>query len=207
LSAPPRSFVVSINGPSGAGKSTLAANVAARLGDAVQLNADDYDADWRHPDDVGRWIAEGADPDAFAWPTFAAHLRALRAGQAVTRPDGALLSPARVIVTEQPFGRALTELHGLIDLVVWLGVPPDIALARRMHRTVGYALRDGGDPAGILARMDWYLNLYLHHGLPDLYRAAESHVRRDCDVVLDGMQEPDALADRLVEAIAHRAAP
>jgi uridine kinase len=200
----PDSLVVVISGPSGAGKSTLAAKTAALLGDAVRLNADDYDADWRHPDDLARWIAEGADPNAFAWPTFSEHLRALRAGQAVTRPDGVRLAPARVILAEEAFGRARAEIADCVDVVVWLALPLEVALARRVRRTVGYVLRDGADAMTYLRRMDWYLDFYLDRGVREVYQAIEARVRQDCDLVLDAMQSPDALAAQLKAALCGR---
>jgi hypothetical protein len=47
--------------------------------------------------------------------------------------------------------------------------------------------------------------MYVNGGFRDAYRAVGERVRADCDLVLDGTRDPDALAEQLAEAIARRA--
>src|SRR4051812_8185094 len=98
-------FVLAIGGTSGAGKSTLGANLVARLGNAIALYFDDYEASSTYPD-ITKWLADGGDPNQFQTPQLGADLRGLRAGAAIALPhNGQVVQPARVIVLEEPFGR------------------------------------------------------------------------------------------------------
>src|SRR5215208_591824 len=56
---PDRCFVVAVSGPSGAGKSTAIRNLVERLGDAVALYLDDYEASSIYPN-IEQWLADGA---------------------------------------------------------------------------------------------------------------------------------------------------
>jgi uridine kinase len=88
-------FVIAVSGPSGAGKSTAIRNVVGRLGDAMALYFDDYEASSIYPN-MTQWLANGADPDDFKAPQLSADLGALRAGAAITLPhNGQIAQPAR----------------------------------------------------------------------------------------------------------------
>src|SRR5438105_4636463 len=82
---PSTCFVIAISGTSGAGKSTAVRNLVARLGDAIALHFDDYEASSIYPD-ITQWLADGADPNQFQTPQLSADLRALSAGEAITLP-------------------------------------------------------------------------------------------------------------------------
>jgi uridine kinase len=59
---PDACFVIAVSGPPGAGKSTTIRKLVARLGDAVALYFDDYEASSIYPD-MAPWLATGADPN------------------------------------------------------------------------------------------------------------------------------------------------
>jgi uridine kinase len=135
-------FVIALSGPSGAGKSTVVRNLVARLGDAMALYLDDYEASSTYPA-MERWLADGADPNQFQTPQLSADLRALRDGQAIRLPhNGQVAQPARVIVLEEPFGRERAEVAGLIDFVICVDLPLEIALARKMLRMLNFFLAE-----------------------------------------------------------------
>src|SRR5215212_4228918 len=99
---PDTCFVIAVSGPSGAGKSTAVRNLVGRLGDAMALYFDDYEASSIYPD-MTQWLANGANPDDFKAPQLSADLRALRAGAAITLPHNSqIIQPARLIVLEEP---------------------------------------------------------------------------------------------------------
>jgi hypothetical protein len=131
----PYAKVIGIAGPPGAGKSTLADALVRALGDAVRVSMDDYQRFTEMPiDAVARWLERGADHDELAVPLLAEHLARLRAGEPVAHPvTGRVVAPRRHVVFETHFGRAHAATGSMIDLLVWIDTPPDIALARNLR--------------------------------------------------------------------------
>jgi uridine kinase len=194
--------VIAIGGPSGAGKSTAVRGLVERLGDATALFFDDYEASSTYPD-LAQWLSDGGDPNQFQAPRLSADLRALRAGAAITHPEsGEVIQPARLIVLEEPFGRERDEVAGLIDLVVCIDLPLEIALARKLHRMLGFFLAEQTADA-FAKHLQFFLPWYIESGA-ELYRLVQRRVLRRCDVVADGMLPPDALANSIANAISGR---
>jgi uridine kinase len=195
-------FVIAVSGPSGAGKSTTIHNLVARLGDAAALFFDDYEASSTYPD-ITQWLNDGADPNQFQTPQLSADLRALRAGKAISLPhSGQLVQPARMIVLEEPFGRERAEMAGLIDIVVCIDLPLEIALARKLLRMLGFFLAEQTADA-YAQHLQFFLPWYLESGR-ELYHQAQQRVLRNCDIVADGMLPPEALAHSIAATISNR---
>ncbi len=200
-----RPFVVAIGGPSGSGKTALVRRVAALLGDATTLFFDDYASVSTYPTDIGAWVRDGADPDAWKTPRFAGDLTALRRGRPISPPDGgARRASARHIVVEEPFGRARREMREAIDLVAMIDLPLEVALARRIRRNIRPALDDGADGAACLQDLGRFLDAYLDHQMREGYLAAHRVALASCDVTLDGLRPIEELAERVVRAVRAR---
>jgi hypothetical protein len=130
-------------------------------------------------------------------------LRALRNGTAITLPhNGALVRPAPVILLEEPFGRERAEMEGLIDMVVCIDLPLEIALARKLKRMLDFYLAERSADA-FAQQMQFFLPWYIDSGRA-LYGAVQQRVLQRCDLVVDGLLPPDALADRIAGAISRR---
>jgi uridine kinase len=199
---PDACFVIAVSGPSGAGKSTTIRNLVARLGDATALYFDDYEASSIYPN-MTQWLANGADPNQFQTPQLSADLRALRSGATITLlHNGQVVQPARVIVVEEPFGRERAEMADLIDFIVCIDLPLEIALARRLLRMLGFFLAEQ-TPEAFAKQLQFFLPWYIESGR-DLYRAMQQLVLQNCDIIVDGMLPPDALAQVIEEAIQDR---
>lgn len=185
--------VIAISGPAGAGKSTLVQSVAIQLKEAATLFYDDYSdiAEW-HPN-VLDWIAEGMDPDAWVHvPQLTTDLESLRNGRAVRNPrTGETISSARYIVMEEPWGRDRTAIGGLIDFVAQINIPLDISLCRRLLRD-----KDNYDVMKFVAAYEQY-------GLHSFY-TRQLKVADSADVVLDGLQPADDLANTIVTLVRTR---
>jgi uridine kinase len=198
-----RSYVVAVTGTPGGGKSTLTRRLAARLGDAVALHFDRYEGepDNTGPRDLQEWLADDGHPDAWQRPRFAADLRRLRRGEAIADPrDGTPRGPAAWVVVDEPFGRAWTPIRPLLDVVVCLDVPLEIALARRVLRTANAVTDSARFHADIKRGMTHYLD-----GGRDSYARVLALVRAEAEVVLDGTLGPEQLAAAALQAIrAHR---
>ena len=200
-------YVIAISGASGTGKSTLVKALVQILGDAVPLYFDDYNphtvATSHYPIDLVKWVADGADPNAWETPQLALDLRSLRRGEPIKLPGkGEVLLPKRVLVLEEPFGRERTVMKDVIDFVIAIDAPLEIALARRLLRIAERP--DFLDHLEEQSRaMLSYVRDYLHIGR-ELYIAINEQVRKHCDLVLDGMKPIDALADTTTEWLRNR---
>lgn len=110
-----------------------------------------------------------------------------------------MLAPKRFIVLEEPFGRERTAMKGIIDFVVAIDVPLEIALARRLLRTAEWpGFLD--HPRELAEAMHSYVQSYLHIGR-ELYIAINEQARKGCDLILDGMQPIDMLVHTTTEWI------
>lgn len=191
--------VVAVTGTPGGGKSTLTRNLVAGLGDAVALHFDRYEGqpDNTGPRDVQTWLRSDAHPDAWQRPRFVADLERLRAGVAIIDPrDGTPKESAAWIVVDEPFGRVWSPIRGLVDFVVCIDLPLELALARRVLRTV-QAITDGEQLRSDLRRgMTHYLN-----GGRESYARVLALVRTEAELILDGTKGPEQLADEALSAI------
>jgi uridine kinase len=181
--------VVAVAGPAGGGKTSLVEGLVARLGDACAIHMDSYERMTREPiARVARWAERGADFDELEVPLLGDHLRRLKAGEAIVGPaGGATITPRKYIVFETQFGRAHRATGGLIDLLIWIDTPLDVALARRVRTLCAETLR-ADSPGAARERLAWieqYLGSYLDVVRRLLLLQAE-RVRPQADVVLDG---------------------
>ena len=104
-----------------------------------------------------------------------------------------ILHPASFILLEEPFGREREALKPLIDDVILLETPLEIALARRLLEVPEIAYFAKNPDEGYQTMLA-YLRSYLHRSVRDMYIALIEQVRRHCDLVLDGTKPIDELA-------------
>lgn len=176
--------ILAVSGSSGAGKTQLVEALARARPDALLLHFDDYVSLGNDVAEIKAWLAAGADPDAIRSPRLA--------------EDLAGLARERLVILEEPFGKARQEIAGFVTHAVHIDVPPEIALARRMLR----AIRDEfapGDPA-LVASLEGQLAVFLAIGR-EAYAAADRAARSCADLIVDGLQPVGALAAEILDAI------
>jgi len=128
------SYVIAVAAPPGGGKTALVRALAARLGDATAIHFDAYEMATERPvAEIVQDLRAGVAFDDFANPQLAIDLAALKNGEAITPPDEGRIEPAKYILFEMPMGRAHGPTAGLIDLLLWIDIPFDIALARKLR--------------------------------------------------------------------------
>lgn len=175
--------VIAIAAPIGGGKSALAAALREALPGSAALHFDDHETATRQPAaQLAEWLASGADFSRLEAPGLAERLAALQA------------IGASCVVFEMPLGRAWPATATAIDLLVWIDVPLDIALARRMLDVLGHP---GPDATGWLRE---YLPVYIDtlHGV---LQAQARVVRPQADLVLDGQQAIPAMVAQVLAAL------
>lgn len=195
-------LIITITGHSGAGKSTLIAELVRRLDDVTSLSLDDYQATSTYPP-VRQWLDEGADPNQFVTPDFVTDVRRLVNGESILHPvTKARIQPARYLVLEEHFGRGRGALRDLIDFVILIEVPLEIAQARKLLRKNDF-LPWEDDSEVFIKNLQEQLHWYLRVGR-DFYVAVDEIVRKDCDLIVDGSRPASQVADEVVNAILKR---
>jgi uridine kinase len=225
-------LVIAISSISGGGKSALARNLVPPLGDAVTLHFDDYTSTYypnsSHPRDFRRWLEEGADLNAWKTPQLVEDVRTLREGKSIVIPaqkavpgpvrqarrllkrpaplvfprKEQIIHPASFILLEEPFGREREALKPLIDYVILIDTPLEIALARRLLEVTEIPYFAKNPDEGYQTMLA-YLHSYLHRSLRDVYIALLEQVRQHCDLLLDGTRPVEELAREACEYL-HR---
>ena len=194
-----RIFVIAITGHSGAGKSTLIKELVEMLGDAISLSLDEYEASSIYPPTV-QWLKEGADPNQFQSPQLVADIQKLKNGETIVHPETrAEIKPARFLILEEPFGRGCDALRELIDFVVLVDIPLEIAHARKILRK-GEFMPWEADPETFIKNLREHLNWYIRTGR-DFYIAVNNRVRENCDLIVDGMLSPEKIAGEIISAL------
>ncbi|MES2533125.1 MAG: hypothetical protein V4636_18935 [Pseudomonadota bacterium] len=186
--------------PIGGGKSALVDGLAAALGGAPTLRFDDHENATRQSvDALGAWLAAGADFDQLQAPGLVDALHALQARQALRSHD-----KSTSIVFEMPLGRAWKATAADIDLLVWVDVPLDIALARRLRDICAGLLRR--DPADMRNGVAWLHDYLSHYGsvLHGVLQAQQRTVRPQADLVLDGRHDVGTLVAQVMAFMAQR---
>jgi len=153
----PSTLLIGIAGGTGSGKTTLAKRIAVALPNHVTLlEQDSYYRDRSHLAPAERVDVNYDEPAALENDLLAAHLRALRAGQAVESPqyDFAThtrrtttrrLEPSPVVVVEGILLFAVREIREAFDLRIFVDTDDDIRLMRRIRRDIVDRGRDIGD--------------------------------------------------------------
>ena len=192
-------FIVGISSPSGGGKTAIAKKTSELLEDSVAIHFDDYDFDTVHPESIHVWLERGADFNDWKTPRLRNDLGRLKAGESIVSPvDGKIVQHQRYVVFDSPLGYAHAETAGLIDFMVFIDTPLDVAMARRMLRTFTPARPVHADHA--IASVKAELTAYLEYGRR-AYLELDRQVKGQCDLVLDGCSSVDDLARQIVDAI------
>jgi uridine kinase len=197
--------VIAVSSVSGGGKSTVVRKLVDLLDDAVAIHFDDYETPETYPQNPAVLLERGTDFNVIKSPLLAQHLQALRRGEAVVSPAaGGVVAPARYIVYAGPLGRAQHETGQYIDYLVFIDTPLDVGLARRLSRTVvnydveNMSREELQRALASLGRWAEDYCLWMRRG----YMLQRELVRPGSDLILDGEQPAEALAQAIVQALA-----
>lgn len=192
--------IVAVAGPVGGGKSTLVEGLAGAFDDSCSLHFDHYEALTETPVDC---LTEEAVFERYRLPRLVADLQQLRRGEAVTPPgsDG-VVGPAGYIFVELPLGRRLQEAAPLIDLLLWIDLPLDVALARKV-RAFCRQIGDNKEASAFVQWLSGYLDSYLT-ATRRLLVAQRQRVAADADATLDGTVSVDRLLEAALRVVTGR---
>jgi uridine kinase len=197
-------YAIAVAGPIGAGKSSLVRGIVNQLHDSSTLIFDHYESITRKaPHELVQWINEGADFDKFSIPGLAGDLEKLKRGESVTDPVTAeIIESRKYIVFEMPFGRAHAETAQFIDLLIWIDLPLDVALARKLREHTGMFI-ENFQPERHQERLSWlqgYLDnytLFVH----DILLIQLERVRPAAEFLLDGTESIEVMSSKAAKFI------
>ena len=195
-------FVIAITGHSGAGKSTLITNLVSRLGNANALSLDAYRSSSIYPA-ADKWIEDGADPNEFKIPRFDEDVRALKNGKPIRDAENEIeIKPEPFLILEEHFGRGRAALRDLIDFVVYIDTPLEVAYIRKLARKNAFLPWEDNPElfiTNLRDNMEWYQRVGRR-----FYLAVSERVREDCDLIVDGLLTTEQIADKIIEAIGRK---
>jgi uridine kinase len=200
-------YVIAVAAPIGGGKTAVAEAIAAQLPDAAMLSFDRYETATGQPvQNLRQWLARGADFDEFVVPPLREDLERLKRGETICDPvTKASIAAGKYIVFENPLGREAKSLAALVDFLIWVEVPQEIALARKLKELVGGFLRQRRPEqhAQSLAWLEQYLENYLAI-VRDVLQIQEKRVAAQADLVVQGMRSLEEIAREVADEIRRR---
>ena len=192
-------FAIAIAGHSGAGKSTVIEALVSRLGNANSLSLDAYESSSTYPP-AAKWIKDGADPNEFQTPQFDADVLALKSGKSIIHPEtGREIRPDCFLILEEPFGRGRDPLQNLIDFVVYIDTPLEVAYARKLLRKSDF-LPWEDNPSVFITNLRENLLWYLRVGR-SFYSAVSSRVEKNCELIVDGTLSTEVIVEEIFKAV------
>lgn len=183
-------FVISISGLSGSGKTAVTNALRARLANSAIISFDDYGESVYLDRDINEWSADSSDDEWHTEPIAADVERLLN-------------EPLDYIILDYPFGYGNRLVGQYINLAVFIDVPLDVALARRIIRD--YTSREENTNVAdveevSLAGLDKELRFYLSRSRSTYARMPEMQ-KPTSDLVVDGTKTPEEIAYKIIEHI------
>jgi uridine kinase len=159
------------------------------MGETHTLCFDDYESATRKSAaEMDLWLSAGADFNALDAPGLADDLATLRGGGTMVNPiTGNHQCCIRDVLFEMPLGRAWAATASSIDVLVWVDVPLDVALARRVGELALNLQQQ--HPAQAQAGLAW-LQDYMVTYVKTIHSVLETQrrvVRPGADLVVNGL--------------------
>lgn len=157
--------VIAVSGASGAGKTTIVKQLANEF-NCPFLLFDDHTDKNTYPQDMKKWLKNGANVSLIKTPKFVSSLKALM-----------LQNSCRFIFIEEPFGKQRNAMSPLIDYVVLLDQPLALCLNRIIKRHTNHPHSNS------LNSISVYLDKYEDH-FREIYISTVNQVRNNSDLLV-----------------------
>ena len=144
-----RSLIIGIAGGSGSGKSTIAKALQKKIheNNLLIIKQDSYYKDLSHISYQKRIIQNFDHPDSLDIELFENHMKRLKNGETIYMPDydfskhirkqkKIYCNPKNIILVEGILALFFSSLRKIYTLTIFLDIPSDIRLIRRINRDV-----------------------------------------------------------------------
>jgi len=195
-----RPIFLALAGPSCSGKSTVAHRLRDTLGPdrATVISLDNYYKDLSQVDAESRAQHDFDHPEAWEHTRIVEEMSQLRAGQPIQMPQYDFVQqcrlptttevlPAEYLILEGIFATSYPRLNALTQLRVFLNIPLEVALDRRIQRDVA---ERGRDHASIKAQFE--------QTVAPSYKKYQAEMKQHANLTLSGMQPPQETADAII---------
>lgn len=199
-----KTFIIAVAAPIGGGKTSLVTAIADALHDAATVHFDHYERLTAQPlDYVIRWMKNGADANDFQFPGLVRDLEKLKRGESVVDPMTKVRVPSKkYIVFEMPMGKEHKETAEYIDLLLWVDIPLDMALARKLREFTGAFLKTHNPlkQREFIIWLDAYIGNYLK-AVGNVLRIQQERVSKKADIIVDGTRDLETMTRYSVQMI------
>jgi len=196
--------VVAVSAPIGGGKTTIVKAIAKQLRDAAIIYFDHYERLTQEPvHSLAEWMKKGANADDFIVPNLSDDLKKLKSGESVIDPlTHEEITSKEYIIFEMPMGREHRDTARYIDLLIWIDIPLDLALARKLKEFTGSFLRENRDNLSkkFIIWMDQYLDNYLNV-VREVLQIQKQRVSANADIIINGERRFETMVQQAVDKI------
>ena len=199
------SHVITVASIIGGGKTSFVKAIAERLRDATTIHYDHYErATEKSVDNLIQWMRNGADFNDFVIPRLPEDLEKLKLGESVFDPlTGIEIRPNKYIIFEMPLGKEHRLTAAYIDLLIWIEIPLDIALARKIKEFTGSFLREQVNHKDYIVWLDRYLDNYLNI-VRNVLQIQKEKVSINADIIINGEGDLETMVQQATDEILHR---
>ena len=199
--------VIAVAASIGGGKTSLVKAIADKLGDSTTIHFDSYEKATKEPvDNLIQWLKNGANFDDFIIPGLPKDLEKLKRGETIIDPiTDREITSKKYIIFEMPLGKEHKYTAEYIDLLIWIEVPLDIALARKVKEYIDFFLTKHKKEM-YEDRMIW-LGQFLDNYLKvtrDVLQIQKEKVSANADIIIDGQKDFDTIVQYATEEILNR---
>ncbi|NHK31744.1 MAG: hypothetical protein FK730_10360, partial [Asgard group archaeon] len=158
--------VICFSGSIASGKSSLIKEITESLGETAIIRFDDYGQYNKYPENIPKWIKEGADATLIKNQRMLTDIQKLIARESVVNPlTEEKIDPGDYILVEDPIGTLREEFAQLYDFLIFIEIPPDISLARLIKRMINESNPKKEDTQEdnnkLIDRIQRFLDIYL----------------------------------------------
>ena len=200
-------YVVAVAAPIGGGKTSLVKAIANKLKDATTIHYDHYENATEKPvHNLMEWMENGANFDDFIVPDLPNDLEKLKRGESVIDPlTNMEIASKKYIIFEMPLGKELKDTAKYIDILIWIEMPLDIALARKLKEFTGIFITKHKQEThkDCIIWLDNYLENYLKV-VRDVLQIQKKKVSVNADIIIDGQSDFETLVQRATKEILNK---
>jgi len=199
-------IVIGICSPSGGGKTSLVEKLSELIEDSMTLHFDDFGDPFWNIKNFKEWIRQGADLNELSTAKLVTDLRALKTGKTILSPKNQeVVEPKKFILFDTLVGRAQNTTGQFIDFLVYIDVPLELALSRRIMRSLTEIQTDTLHTEKTRQKID-KLNAYLaaysgQTGPRQIYLAIQKQVKPLSNLVLNGEKSIHSMAAEVLAAM------